>query len=298
MPELPDVTAYAEAISARMVGRRLTGIRLNNPFLLRTVDPKPSELVGAEIVAVRRIGKRLAIGVEGDRWLVIHLMVAGRLHFKPAGAKIPGRIGLMAVDVPDGTLILTEAGTKRRASLHVVRGEALADFDRGGVDPLTITVETLSEVLRRERHTLKRTLTDPRLIDGVGGAYADEILFDAKLSPLAWSDTVDAAGVERLASALPRVLTAWTDRLREEAGGQFPKDVTAFHEGMAVHGRYGQPCRVCGTEVQRIVYAERETNYCPTCQTEGRVLRDRALSQLLKGDWPETIEQLEALKRW
>ncbi|MCB9664020.1 MAG: formamidopyrimidine-DNA glycosylase [Alphaproteobacteria bacterium] len=298
MPELPDVEVYRERLEARLVGQQLLGVRLRSPFLLRTAVPPLSDATGRTFRAVRRVGKRLALGLDGDLWLVIHLMVAGRLRWAKVGAKPPGQGGLAAFDLPTGTLIFTEVSKKKRASLHVVAGEgALADFDRGGLDPLTATPAQVAERLRAERHTLKRSLTDPTLFDGIGGAYGDEILHRAGLSPVAWSDGVDDAGIARLTDAMRDVLTWWTDHLRAEVGDGFPDKVTAFRPEMAVHGRHGQPCPVCGDPVQRIVYADRETNYCATCQTGGVLLRDRALSQLLKKDWPRTLEELEELRR-
>ncbi|MCB9682555.1 MAG: formamidopyrimidine-DNA glycosylase [Alphaproteobacteria bacterium] len=298
MPELPDVAVYRERLEALTVGRPLDAVRLRSPFLLRTAVPPLSEAHGRVVVGVRRIGKRLALGLDGDLWLVIHLMVAGRLRWRKRGAGIPGRDGLAAFDFADGTLLFTEASKKKRASLHVVAGEAgLADFDRGGLDPLTASVADVRAALTSERHTLKRSLTDPTLFDGIGGAYGDEILHAARLSPVQWSDRVDDAGVARLHAAMREVLTTWTARFRAEVGDGFPEVVTAFRPEMAVHGKFGQPCPVCGDPVQRIVYADRETNYCATCQTDGVLLRDRALSQLLKGDWPKTLEELDELKR-
>lgn len=298
MPELPDVEVYRERLEARLVGQPLLGVRLSSPFLLRTAVPPLAETTGRTFREVRRLGKRLALGLDGDLWLVIHLMVAGRLRWAKAGAKAPGNGGLAVFDVPGGALVFTEVSKKKRASLHVIAGEAgLADFHRGGLDPLTATPAQVAERLRTERHTLKRSLTDPTLFDGIGGAYGDEILHRARLSPVAWSDGVDDEGVARLAEAMREVLTWWTAHLRAEVGEGFPDKVTAFRPEMAVHGRYGLPCPVCGDPVQRIVYADRETNYCPTCQTGGVLLRDRALSQLLKKDWPKTLEELDELRR-
>ncbi len=298
MPELPDVELYRERLEALVVGQTLHRVRLKSLFLVRTAVPPLTEAHGRAIARVRRVGKRLALGLEGDLWLVLHLMIAGRLRYAPsANAKIPGRIGLAAFDLDGATLLLTEAGTKKRASLHVVQGEAAVDaMDRGGLDPRTATPAQVAEILRRERHTLKRTLSDPRLFDGIGGAYADEILWRARLSPVGWSDQVDDDGVARLTEALHTTLVAFLDRMRAETGDGFPEKVTAFRDDMAVHGRYRQPCPACGTEIQRIVYATRETNYCPSCQTGGRILKDRALSSLLRKDWPRTIEELEALR--
>ncbi len=294
MPELPDVVVYIEALKDRVLGRRLESVRLASPFLLRPVEPSLREAEGKTVTDVRRIGKRIAFRLEGDLFLVVHLMIAGRFRWKPAGAKIPGRIGLAAFEFPGGTLLLTEAGSKKRASLHVVRGrEALAALDRGGLEVLDADLEAFRETMARENHTLKRFLTDPRLFSGIGNAYSDEILHRARLSPLLLTGRMTADEVERLYGAARATLTEWTERLRSERGGRFPEGVTAFREGMAVHGRFGKPCPACGTAVQRIVYAENECNYCPRCQTEGRLLADRALSRLLKDDWPKTIEELE-----
>lgn len=298
MPELPDVTVYVETIAARLVGQPLERIRLANPFLLRTVDPPKDELEGRAIVGVRRLGKRIVLALEGERFAVIHLMIAGRFRWGPPGAKVPGRIGLAAFDVPTGALLLTEAGTKRRASLHLVRGEdALAALDPGGLEVLEADLAAFQAVLARDNHTLKRALTDPRLFSGIGNAYSDEVLHRARLSPFRQTRQLTDEEVDRLFSATRLVLIEWTDRLRVEAGGDLPEKVTAFREGMAVHGRYRQPCPVCGSPVQRIVYAENEANYCATCQTGGKLLADRALSRLLKADWPKTVEELEALRR-
>lgn len=293
MPELPDVVVYLEALEQRILGRRLTGVRLTSPFVLRTVDPPVSTLHGRRVVRLRRLGKRLVLGFEGEIFLVIHLMIAGRLRWGPPGAKAPGRIGLAAFDFDGGTLLLTEAGSKRRASLHVVAGGALADFDRGGLEPLETGPAEFAARLRLESHTLKRALTDPRLFSGIGNAYSDEILHRARLSPLKLTGRLSDAEVERLFASTRAVLTEWTERLRRETGGGFPEKVTAFREGMAVHGRFRQPCPTCGTPVQRIRYAENETNYCPGCQTEGRLLADRGLSRLLKEDWPRSLEELD-----
>jgi formamidopyrimidine-DNA glycosylase len=294
MPELPDVTVYVEALSARIIGRRLETIRLASPFLLRTVEPRLGEAGGKRVVSVRRSGKRIAIALENDIHLVIHLMIAGRLHWKPARAKISGRIGLAAFDFETGTLLLTEAGTRKRASLHAVRGQkAVAALDRGGIEPIESTPADFREALTRESHTLKRALTDPRLFSGIGNAYSDEILHRARLSPLALTRRLADEEVRRLHEAVRGTLVEWTGRLRAEAGDWFPEKVTAFRKKMAVHGRFRLPCPRCGTAVQRIVYAENECNYCPRCQTGGRLLADRSLSRLLKDDWPKTIEELE-----
>jgi formamidopyrimidine-DNA glycosylase len=298
VPELPDVLLYVERLADRTVGRPLLGVRLKSPFLLRTVDPPLREASGKTVREVRRVGKRIAIGLDDDLWLVIHLMVAGRLRWRPKGAAIPGQDGLAAFDFEAGTLLFTEASKKKRASLHVVRGEeGLHALDPGGIDPRTATVEQVAERLRSERHTLKRSLTDPRLFDGIGGAYGDEILHRARLSPVAWSDRVTDEEIARLQVAMRDVTTWWVDHFRQQIGDGFPEKVTAFRPEMAVHGRFGQPCPVCGDPVQRIVYEDRETNYCATCQTGGVLLKDRALSQLLKDDWPRTLEELEELRR-
>jgi formamidopyrimidine-DNA glycosylase len=294
VPELPDIVVYLEALERRVSGQLLEGVRLGSPFLLRSVDPPLSAVRGRRVEGLRRLGKRLVFALEEDLFLVLHLMIAGRLRWKQAGAKIPGRLGLAAFDFPGGTLLLTEAGSKKRASLHVVRGEAgLAPFRRGGLEVLEASPEEFADALRRENHTLKRALTDPRLFSGIGNAYSDEILHRARLSPMQLTGKLSGADVERLREAAMATLTEWTDRLRREAGDGFPEKVTAFREGMAVHGRYRKPCPACGTAVQRIVYAANECNYCPRCQTEGRLLADRALSRLLKDDWPRTIEELE-----
>jgi formamidopyrimidine-DNA glycosylase len=294
MPELPDVVVYIEAIEERVLHQILKRVRLASPFLLRTVDPPIREAEGQRVLRLRRIGKRIVLEIEGSLFLAIHLMIAGRLRWEAAAAKIPGRLGLAAFDFEPGTLILTEAGSKRRASLHLVRGEeALRALDRGGVDVCAAGPAGFSEALRRESHTLKRALTDPRLFSGIGNAYSDEILHRARLSPLQLTGRLSDEEIGRLHGAARATLLEWTDRLRRERGAGFPRKVTAFREGMAVHGRFGKPCPVCGTAVQRIVYAENECNYCPRCQTEGRVLADRALSRLLKDDWPRTIEEIE-----
>ena len=295
MPELPDVLLYLEALRKRILDRPLETVRLGSPFLLRSVDPPLSAVHGRTVTGLRRIGKRIVLDLDGGLFLVLHLMIAGRLRWKERGAKIPRRLGQAAFDFPNGTLLLTEAGSKRRASLHVVRGEnALAPFHRGGMEVLESSVDDFRAALRRESHTLKRALTDPRLFSGIGNAYSDEILHRARLSPLKLTSALEEEEVMRLHSATLATLTEWTRRLRDEAAGNFPEKVTAFREGMAVHGRFGMPCPDCGTAVQRIVYAENECNYCPRCQTRGRLLADRALSRLLKDDWPRTIEELEA----
>jgi formamidopyrimidine-DNA glycosylase len=293
MPELPDITVYIEALEARIVGQPLERIRIAKPFLLRSVDPPISSANGKKILGVRRMGKRIVLEMEDDLFLVIHLMIAGRLRWQPSGTKVPGKLGLAAFDFPDGTLILTEAGSKRRASLWLVRGEeSLDQFARGGLEVLDATIEQFKERLTGENHTLKRSLTDPRLFSGIGNAYSDEILHRAKLSPVKHTRRLTDDEIATLFEATKRVLIEWTQRLRDEAGGDFPGKVTAFREEMAVHGKFGQPCPVCGTPVQRIRYADNETNYCPRCQTDGKLLADRALSRLLKGDWPKSIDEL------
>jgi len=294
MPELPDVEVYLEALRERILGRRLLAVRLRSPFLLRSVDPPLRRAEGRAVVDLRRLGKRIALGLEGDLFLVVHLMIAGRLHWKPAGAKIPGRLGLAAFDFDGGTLLLTEAGSKKRASLHVVQGEAaLRSFARGGLEVLDADLPGFRAALAIESHTLKRALTDPRLFSGIGNAYSDEILHRARLSPMRLTRRLTDDEAARLFDATRSVLTEWTARLRRERGAGFPEKVTAFRDGMAVHGRFGKPCPDCGAPVQRIVYADNECNYCPRCQTEGRILADRALSRLLKDDWPRSIEELE-----
>jgi formamidopyrimidine-DNA glycosylase len=293
LPELPDVVVYLEALERRIHGRRLAGVRLLSPFVLRTVEPPVATLFGRRVLHLRRMGKRIVLGFDGDLFLVIHLMIAGRLRWGPPGAKAPGRIGLAAFDFDDGTLLLTEAGSKRRASLHVVGGGALAEFERGGLEPLEASADTFAARLRLESHTLKRALTDPRLFSGIGNAYSDEILHRARLSPLKLTGRLDDQEVARLYHATRAVLGEWTERLRRQTGDGFPEKVTAFRDGMAVHGRFRQPCPECGTPVQRIRYAENETNYCPLCQTEGRLLADRGLSRLLKADWPRSLEELD-----
>jgi formamidopyrimidine-DNA glycosylase len=296
MPELPDVEAYIAALAPRVLGSTLQKVRLNNPFLLRTVKPPIGAAEGRRGVALRRIGKRIAIGFEDDLWIVLHLMIAGRLHWKASGAALAGRRDLAAFDFADGTLTLTEAGTKRRAALHVVEGEAaLTALDPGGIEPLDCDLAAFAEALTQGNHTVKRALTDPRRISGIGNAYSDEILHAARLSPVTRCRALDDEAMARLFRATRETLTLWRGRLCAEAAIAFPEKVTAFRKGMAVHGRYGEPCPVCATTVQRIRYADNETNYCPRCQTDGRMLADRSLSRLLKGDWPKTIEELEGL---
>jgi len=298
MPELPDIVAYAGALESRIVGQPLERVRLANPFLLRTIQPTIADTEGRTVREIRRIGKRIAIGVEGDLWLVLHLMIAGRLHWRAPKVKLAGRQNLAAFDFPEGTLTLTEAGTKRRASLHVLAGEeGLKSVDPGGIDVLAADPESFRAALSSENHTLKRALTDPRFVSGIGNAYSDEILHAAQLSPLAQTQKLKPGEWERLFGATQRTLQLWVERLRAEAGDGFPEKVTAFRKDMAVHGRYGQPCPVCGEKVLRIRYADNETNYCARCQTGGKVLADRGLSRLLGSDWPRTLEELEALHR-
>ncbi len=294
MPELPDVVAYLTALEPRVVGQRLERIRLASPFVLRSVDPPVAEAEGRTVAGLRRLGKRIVFALDGGIFVVIHLMIAGRLHWRPAGTRPPGRVGLAALEFPNGTLMLTEAGTRRRASIHLARGEAgLAAYDPGGLDVFKATTAEFRKALTDERHTLKRSLTDPHLLDGIGNAYADEILHRARLSPVRMTDQLKGEEIARLHAAARDVLTEWVERLSATARLTFPEKVTAFREGMAVHGRYGQPCPDCGAPVQRIVHAENETNYCPVCQTGGRLLADRALSRLLRQDWPRTLEELE-----
>jgi formamidopyrimidine-DNA glycosylase len=294
MPELPDVVVYLEALRARIAGRVLEGVRLGSPFVLRSVDPPLAACAGRRVVGLRRLGKRIVIALDDELFLVIHLMVAGRLRWKKAGAKIPGKLGLAAFDFESGTLLLTEAGSRKRASLHVAAGEqALVAHDRGGLEVLDAELPAFADAVRRETHTLKRTLTDPRLLSGIGNAYSDEILHRARLSPFKLTDALTDDEIARLFDATRDVLNEWTRRLSDETGEAFPEKVTAFREQMAVHGRHRQPCPVCGSPVQRIVYSSNETNYCATCQTGGKLLADRALSRLLRKDWPRTIEELE-----
>ncbi len=294
MPELPDVVVYIEALEARVAGACLERVRLASPFLLRSVDPPLAEAANRQVIGLRRLGKRIVIGLEGDISLMLHLMIAGRLHWRSAGAKPPGKIGLAAFDFSSGTLVLTEAGTKRRAALYLVRGEAgLREHDPGGLEVLDADLGAFSAALARENHTLKRSLTDPGILSGIGNAYSDEILHRAKLSPVKQTRQLSSEEIARLFEATRATLLDWCDRIRAQAAGEFPEGVTAFREGMAVHGRYGKPCPVCGSPVQRIAYADNETNYCAVCQTGGRLLADRALSRLLKQDWPRTLEELE-----
>lgn len=298
MPELPDIAAYLTALEPRILGQPLERVRLNSPFLLRTAQPTISTLEGRNVRGLRRIGKRIAIEIEGGLWLVLHLMIAGRLHWKPRGAKLSGRRMLAAFDFPGGSLVLTEAGTKHRASLHVVAGdEGLHSIDPGGIEIFSADLASFRAALTAENRTLKRALTDPRILSGIGNAYSDEILHAAKMSPVSLTQKLKEQDWPILFDATRQTLRSWIDRLGEEAQRSFPENVTAFREGMAVHGRYGKPCPRCGERVQRIRYADNETNYCARCQTGGKVLADRSLSRLLGADWPRTLEELEALKR-
>jgi formamidopyrimidine-DNA glycosylase len=294
VPELPDLVVYAEALARRTVGERLERIRLGSPFVLRTVEPPPSAAAGRRVVAVDRLGKRLVVILEAGLFILVHLMRAGRLRWAATGTPLPRRIGLAALDFPTGSLLLIEAGSKRRAALHVVSGRAaLTEFDAGGVEVAAVDQTAFTATLRRANHTIKRALTDPAIVSGIGNAYSDEILHRARLSPVALTRSLGDAEIGRLLEACRAVLTEWTERLRREAGDGFPEHVTAFRDGMAVHGRYRQPCPDCREPVQRIVFADRETNYCARCQTGGRLLADRALSRLLKSDWPRSLEELE-----
>jgi formamidopyrimidine-DNA glycosylase len=298
MPELPDIAAYISALETRIVGQPIARVRLASPFLLRTVQPPVTNVEGRAVRELRRIGKRIAIGLEGDLWLVLHLMIAGRLHWRPRGAKLAGRRSLAAFDFVSGSLVLTEAGTKHRASLHVLTGEeGLRSIDPGGIEVFTSDLSSFRDALTAENRTLKRALTDPRILSGIGNAYSDEILYAAQLSPITLTHKLSPLEWERLFAATRDTLRLWIDRLRAEAEAGFPENVTAFRKDMAVHGRYGQPCLRCGEEVQRIRYADNETNYCARCQTGGKVLADRSLSRLLGADWPRTLEELEALKK-
>lgn len=298
MPELPDISVYITALEQRIVGEPVQKIRIGSPFLLRTVEPPLTDIEGQVVRELRRVGKRIAIGVEGNLWLVLHLMIAGRLHWRPSQAKLGGRQNLAAFDFPTGSLVLTEAGSKRRASLHVVRGEeGLRELDPGGIDVLASDLDAFRNALAAENRTLKRALTDPRILSGIGNAYSDEILHAAQLSPIALTHKLKPDEWERLFRATRETLISWIDRLSAEAQTGFPEKVTAFRKGMAVHGRYGEPCPRCGEKIQRIRYADNETNYCARCQTGARVLADRSLSRLLGSDWPRTLDELEALKR-
>jgi formamidopyrimidine-DNA glycosylase len=297
MPELPDITLYCEALEQRILGRRLERARLNSPFLLRSVEPRLEDVVGASATRVRRVGKRIALGFDRDLWLILHLMIAGRLHWRDTAPKALTKQTALALDFANGSLLLTEAGTRKRASLYVARGRAgLEQHDPGGRELARLTAADFHAALQRQNHTLKRALTDPRLFSGIGNAYSDEILHRAQLSPVTLTSRMSAEASARLLSAARAVLAEWLERLRRKAGGGFPERVTAFHDEMAVHGRFGKPCPVCGTKVQRIRYADNETNYCPRCQTGGRLLADRALSRLLKKDWPKSIDELERVE--
>ena len=298
MPELPDIAAYLTALGPRVVGQRLERVRLASPFVLRTVRPEIADVEGRIVRELRRVGKRIAIGTENDLWLVLHLMIAGRLHWRSPDAKLGGRQNVAAFDFPHGSLVLTEAGSKKRASLHILSGEeGLRSVDPGGIDVFAGDLDSFRSALTTENRTLKRALTDPRLLSGIGNAYSDEILHAAQLSPIALTHKLTSQEWKRLFSATRETLQAWIDRLQAEAKNDFPEKVTAFRQGMAVHGRYGQPCPRCGEKILRIRYADNETNYCARCQTGGKVLADRSLSRLLGSDWPRTLEELEALKR-
>jgi len=293
MPELPDITIYVEALERRILGATLDAVRIQSPFLLRTFDPPLDSALGKNIQAIRRLGKRVVVGLDEDLWFILHLMIAGRLQWKPAGLKFSAKSALATWTFSSGTLLLTEAGTKHRAALHLVRGEeALREHDPGGLEPLLATFEAFQTVLQQQNHTLKRSLTDPRLFSGIGNAYSDEILHRARLSPLALSQKLKSNEAERLYNATREVLIEWVERLRAETADGFPEKVTAFRPEMAVHGRFGEPCPVCDAPVQRIRYADNETNYCPRCQTNGRILADRSLSRLLKDDWPRHLDDL------
>ena len=298
MPELPDATVYIEALSERVLNQPIQKIRIGSPFVVRSFDPPISAAEAKKVLALRRLGKRIVFQLEDDLFLIVHLMIAGRFHWKPKGAKIARKYGQAAFDFPDGTLLLTEAGTKKRASIHLVRGEAaLQEHDPGGLEVLDASLDEFRQALTRENHTLKRSLTDPHVFSGIGNAYSDEILHSAKLSPIRLTQQMTAAEIERLYRAVRESLTEWVSRLQKERGTGFPEKVTAFRPDMAVHGRYRKPCPVCGSPVQRIVHAENETNYCAKCQTGGKLLADRSLSRLLKDDWPRTLEEMEEIKK-
>jgi formamidopyrimidine-DNA glycosylase len=298
MPELPDIAAYISALEPRVVGKPLEHVRLASAFLLRTIEPAVASVEGRIVRELRRVGKRIAIGMEGDLWVVLHLMIAGRLHWRPPQVKLAGRQNLAAFDFPDGTLTLTEAGTKRRASLHILSGEeGLRSIDPGGIDVFSADIDLFRSVLTVENHTLKRALTDPRVLSGIGNSFSDEILHAAQLSPIAQTQKLKTEEWERLFEATLRTLQVWIDRLKAEAGNGFPEKVSAFRQGMAAHGRFGEPCPRCGEKIQRIRYADNETDYCARCQTGGKILADRGLSRLLGKDWPRTLDELEALKR-
>jgi formamidopyrimidine-DNA glycosylase len=298
MPELPDVTVYIEALSERVLNQPIQKIRIGSPFVVRSFDPPISAAAAKKVLALRRLGKRIVFQLEDDLFLIVHLMIAGRFHWKPKGAKIARKYGQAAFDFPHGTLLLTEAGTKKRASIHLVRGEAaLQEHDPGGLEVLDASLDEFRQALTRENHTLKRSLTDPHVFSGIGNAYSDEILHRAKLSPIRLTQQMTAAEIDRLYRAVRESLTEWVSRLQKERGTGFPEKVTAFRPDMAVHGRYRKPCPVCGSPVQRIVHAENETNYCAKCQTGGKLLADRSLSRLLKDDWPRTLEEMEEIKK-
>lgn len=298
MPELPDVTVYVERLDAKARGQPLEGLRLKSPFVLRTVAPPVDAIVGRRVEGVRRLGKRIVLSLEGEFHAVIHLMIAGRLRWRKRGAAIPTRNGLAAFDFPDGSVLFTEASTKKRASIHLVEGEAgLAEHDRGGLEVLGASVEAFGAALTRSNHTLKRALTDPRILSGIGNAYSDEILFSARMSPFKLTQKLDPEEIAHLLHHTQAVLERFTEAIRVEVGMGFPDKVTAFRDDMYVHGRYREPCRVCGAKIQRVAYAENEMNYCPTCQNQGRLLADRSLSRLMKKDWPKTIEELEQIRR-
>jgi len=298
VPELPDIEAYVHALEARVVDQELAGLRPASPFLLRTHDPPYREVIGRRVRGLRRMGKRIVFEMDGDLFMVVHLMVAGRFRWKEVGAKIPGKVGLAAFDFATGTLILTEASKKKRTSLHIVRGEeALLEHDPGGLEVLENELDAFRDAITRENHTLKRTLTDPRILSGIGNAYSDEILHRARLSPVKWTTRLTNEELARLFEATRDVLTLWKERLVREADEAFPEKVTAFREDLNVHGKYGQPCPACGSPVQRIKRASNEINYCASCQTGGKLLADRGLSRLLKGDWPKTVEELDEYKR-
>jgi formamidopyrimidine-DNA glycosylase len=297
VPELPDIELYLHALRPRVIGQRLQRLRLTSPFLVRSVVPPIQAAEGKLVTALRRLGKRVVLEMEADLFLVVHLMIAGRFRWKEAGAKVPGKLGLAAFDFPNGTLLLTEAGSQRRASMHLVQGEqALAELDPGGIEVLASAVDEFATVLTRENHTLKRALTDPHFFSGIGNAYSDEILHAARLSPMQLTSRLTPGQISSLYAAVVDVLTKWRDALIAEAGDEFPEKVTAFREEMAAHGKFGKPCPACGTPIQRIKYASNEANYCPACQTGGKLLADRGLSRLLKGDWPKTLEELEQYK--
>jgi formamidopyrimidine-DNA glycosylase len=298
MPELPDIELYRHALRSRVVGHVLERVRLGSPFVLRSVEPPIKAVEEKRVTDVRRLGKRVVLVLEEDLYIVVHLMIAGRFRWKPPGYKIPGRLGLAAFDFESGSLLLTEASKKKRAALHVCRGEdALLEHDPGGIEPLGLNVRQFREALVERNHTVKRALTDPRIFSGIGNAYSDEILLRAKLSPLIWTQRLSEEQIRALFGATQEVLTEWVNRLVEQHGDDFPEKVTAFRPEMAAHGKYGQPCPVCGDPIQRIVFTDRETNYCATCQTGGKLFADRALSRLLKGDWPRSLEELESLRR-